>query len=142
MRDIVLANLEGRFGFYADLARQVDDATLSASVDVPGHRSIGLHLWCVVGARESYAKAIAAGEMRGWASSLENFTRSEVSAKLAAAAQAVLDAVSGIAEWTPERERLLAELAEHEAMHEGQLIRALLALEQPLPASCHWAVCG
>lgn len=141
MRGTVIENLEQRLGFYADLAAQLDDATINADLDVPRHRSLGMHLWCVVGARESFAKAIEAGRMKGWSSSVKAFNQPEFVAKLAASGEALLRAVRGVGEWTPERDRLLAQVAEHEVMHEGQIIRVMFGLEKPLPESCAWAVC-
>lgn len=35
----------------------------------------------------------------------------------------------------------LAQVAEHEVMHEGQIICVMFGLDKPLPASCRWAVC-
>lgn len=142
MREVIIENLRKRFGFYAELAGQLDDEQLNATLDVPGHRSLGLHLWCVVGTRESYAKAIPAGAMAGWASSVTALSQTELVAKLADSGRILLQAIEAVGVWTPERDALLAEVAEHEVMHEGQIIRAMFALDQPLPASCHWAVCG
>ena len=142
MREVLIENLKQRFQFYADLASQVDDETLNAEIDVPRHRSLGLHLWCVVGTRESYAKGIAAGAMQGWQSSVTKLNRDEFTAKLASSSEALLTAIESVDEWTSERQRLLAEVAEHEVMHEGQIIRVMFGLEKPLPSSCHWAVCG
>ena len=142
MRATMIANLEKRLRFYADLAEQTDDETVRADLDVPGHRSLGLHLWCVVGARESYARWIAAGEQGDWSSSVAELTRAEFMAKLAASGTALLEAARSVTEWTPERDRLLLEVAEHEVMHEGQIIRLMLGLQKPVPASSSWAVCG
>lgn len=143
MRATIIHNIERRFGFYADLVQQIDDETIKASLDVPKHRSLGSHLWCVVGTRESYAKAIAAGEeMRGWSSSASTLDRAELADKLDASATTLLAAVRAVSEWTPQRERLLATVAEHEVMHEGQIIRLMFGMEKELPASCSWAACG
>lgn len=141
MLDVLIENLKKRFQFYADLASQVDDDTINAEIDVPRHRSLGLHLWCVVGTRESYAKGIAADGLQGWSSSVAKLNRDEFMAKLASSSEALLAAIESVDEWTPERERLLAEVAEHEVMHEGQIIRVMFGLQKPLPSSCHWAVC-
>ena len=142
MRETIIANLRKRFDFYADLVGQIDEETVSATLEVPRHRSVGLHLWCIVGTRESFAKAIAAGEMGGWTSSVTQLERNEFKAKLATSSQALLDAIASVQEWTPERDQLLAQIAEHEVMHEGQIIRLMFGLDKPVPASCAWAVCG
>ena len=142
MRTALIASLEKRLRFYADLAERIDDETVQADLPVPGHRSLGLHLWCVVGARESYAKSIIAGEKGDWSSSVAELSRGEFIAKLATSGDALLEAVRSVTRWTPERDRLLLEVAEHEVMHEGQIIRLMLGLRKPVPASSSWAVCG
>ena len=142
MRETIVANLRKRFDFYTDLVAQVDEAAINAELDIPRHRSLGMHLWCIVGSRESFAKAIAAGEMAGWRSSVKRFERDEFSAKLVESARLLLEAIDAVREWTPERDQLLAQIAEHEVMHEGQIIRLMFGLEKPLPASCAWAVCS
>lgn len=142
MRETIIANLRKRFDFYADLVAQVDEEAINAELDIPRHRSLGMHLWCIVGSRESFARAIAAGKMEGWQSSVTKFERDEFTAKLAGSSQELLGAIEAVREWTPERDQLLAQIAEHEVMHEGQIIRLMFGLEKPLPASCAWAVCS
>lgn len=70
MREIVIENLASRFQSYADVIEQVDDATITARIDVPKHKTLGEHVWCVVGARESFAKSLEAGEWLGFACSM------------------------------------------------------------------------
>ena len=142
MRETIIQNLTTRFEFYADLIDQTEDGLLKAQLDVPRNRSLGEHLWCIVGTRESFAKAITAGAMGGWSSSVKKLEQEEFTTKLAASAHALLAAINGVDDWTPARNRLLAEVAEHEVMHEGQIIRLMFGLEKPLPSSCSWAVCS
>ena len=142
MRETIVDNLAKRIGFYDDLIEQANDNTLAAELAVPRNRSLGAHLWCIVGTRESYAKAIAAGEMSGWSSSVKRFEQDEFRDKLTRSGRDLLDAIGAVSDWTPERDKLLAEVAEHEVMHEGQIIRLMFGLEKPLPSSCPWAVCG
>ena len=97
------------------------------------------HLWCVVGARQSYARSIADGAWGGFACSLSNSTHTEVSNKLRTSAESVLTAVQAVDEWHGERERLLLELAEHEVMHEGGVIRHMYAFELEISGSVKWA---
>ena len=142
MRERIIQNLSTRFGFYADLIDQVDDDAIGATTEVPRSRPLHAHLWCVVGSRESYASALAAGEWQGWGSSLKQFDQAAIREKLASSADQLRDAIDGVSDWTDERERLLAEIAEHEVMHEGQIIRLMFALKKELPESSAWAVCG
>lgn len=142
MRETIVDNLAKRIGFYDDLIDQANNGTLAAELAVPRSRSLGAHLWCIVGTREIYAEAIVAGEMGGWTSSVESFEHDEFRDKLTRSGRDLLDAINAVSDWTVERDRLLAEVAEHEVMHEGQIIRLMLGLEKPLPTSCPWVACG
>ena len=121
MRDLIIRNLAARFVAYADLIAQTDDEALQATLAIEKHKSIAEHLWCVIGARESYTKALLAGEWAGFNCSLSQLSQEDFQAKLQTSATEFLAAVDSIEDWTAEREELLAALAEHEVMHEGQL---------------------
>jgi uncharacterized damage-inducible protein DinB len=139
MRDKIVKNLEARFGAYADLIDQTDDDGLQKKLDVEKHKSLAEHLWCIVGARESYAKALAAGKWEGFGCSLASFSQSDFRDTLNKSAQDVLTAIRSIDDWTDEREELLATLAEHEVMHEGQIIRHIYGSGSSAPSSWKWA---
>ena len=139
MRETTLSRLRARFAMYDDLIAAVDDDLLARKLDIAKHKSLAEHLWCVVGARESYAKALAAGEWVGFACSLQNFTQADFATALTTSADAVLAACDGVQDWTDQRADLLATLAEHEVMHEGQIIRHMYGLEQPMPEDSQWA---
>lgn len=139
IRETIIAKLNQRFDAYVDLVDQSDDKGLAATLDIPKHKSLAEHLWCIVGARESYANALAAGEWVGFNCSLTAFNQRDVRAALVTSAQAVLTTLQSIEDWTDAREQLLATLAEHEVMHEGQIIRHLYACERQPPASLTWA---
>lgn len=139
MRELLIEKLLNRFEAFSDLAGSLDDELLSRKVDVPKHKSLAEHLWCVVGARESYARAIEEGSWDGFACSMEAFGAADYRGKLQDSRAAVETAIRNVAEWDAERSNLLATLAEHEVMHEGQIIRHMYALELELPASWTWA---
>jgi hypothetical protein len=139
MRDTLTNALRLRFQSYADLVDQLDDAAIDERIDAPKHKSLKEHLWCVVGARESYAKAIRAGRWSGFACSMTAFSRDDLAGKLESSSAEVLAAIDGVDDWTPEREGLLLTLAEHEVMHEGQIIRHMYGMGRTLPASWKWA---
>ena len=97
---------------------------------------MGAQLWCVVGARESYARAIAAGEWVGFSCSLTSpGDPAEVAEALNRSQAAVTDVLASLDTYSPAQDRLLLDLLEHEAQHHGQLIRFLYALDLPIPAS-------
>lgn len=137
MRETVVQNLIKRFDSYAELIGI--DVNLSQKLDAPKHKSLGEHLWCVVGARESYAKALKAGEWDGFNCSMTEFLQTEFIEKLQTSAEDVKDAIKQIDDWTQNREQLLLELSDHEVMHEGQIIRHLYGLGYEIPASVKWA---
>lgn len=139
MRETILRNLETRFAAYAELVAALDESALGERLDAPRHKSLAEHLWCIVGARESYAKAIAAGEWRGFGCSMSGQQRADFEKSLDSSARATLDAVANAGEWTETRDDLLASLAEHEVMHEGQIIRHMYGLGRDLPSSWKWA---
>ncbi len=139
MRDLILKNLKARFAAYDDLALELDDTTLDTKIDVPRNKSLKEHLWCVVGGRESYAKALQAGDWQGFACSMTAFSTDDFRAALRSSADGVLSAAASIQTWTTEHDRLLATLSEHEVMHEGQIIRHIYAMNRMLPKSWKWA---
>jgi len=139
MRSTIINNLETRMHAYADLVNQTDAAALEEKVDVPKHKSLKEHLWCVVGARESYTKALEANGWQGFNCSMTSFEVKDFEMALANSSATLMSILQGIDDWTPEREELLGTLAEHEVMHEGQIIRHLYAVGRVAPPSWKWA---
>ena len=139
MRELLVSRLLNRFEAYGELAAMINDDLLNRKIDAPRHKSLTEHLWCVVGARESYAQAIEQGAWAGFGCSMQSFGSADFSRKLKESGSAVELAIRNVSDWTEERSGLLAVLAEHEVMHEGQIIRHMYALEQELPKSWIWA---
>lgn len=139
MRELIVARLLSRFEAYKELAAITDDVLLSQKINAPKHKSLAEHLWCVVGARESYARSIEQGSWVGFNCSMKSFGATDFSEKLEESRLSVEHAIQSVSDWTDERSTLLATLAEHEVMHEGQIIRHMYALEQELPPSWIWA---
>ena len=139
MRELIVGRLLTRFQAYKDLAAVVDDVLLNEKIDVPKHKSLAEHLWCLVGARESYARSIEQGSWAGFSCSMDAFSAADFAAKLEESGSAVELAIGNVSDWTEERSDLLATLAEHEVMHEGQIIRHMYALERELPSSWVWS---
>ena len=139
MREQIMNRMNARFQAYRDLAAMLDDDLLTRKIDVPKHKSLAEHLWCVVGARESYARALEQGSWVGFACSMQAFSPDDFRAKLADSGAALQAAAGAVSDWNDERLDLLAAVAEHEVMHEGQIIRHMYALERDLPQSWTWA---
>lgn len=129
--------LDRAFRLTHDLVVHLDEASLGLDLPgVPSNRIAG-QLWCVVGARESYMRAIEAGGWRGFACSLES---PREKGKVLAALESThrwlgeLDFV-GDGAMTGQRIDLAFALLEHEVQHHGQLIRFVYANGLGFPAS-------
>ncbi len=128
------ARLERAFALTVDLVEHLDEATLGVDLpDLPSNRMSG-QLWCVVGARESYAAAIEAGSWRGFACSLK---APDDKAAVLAALQSSADRLAVIDfESLDDRQLELGfDLLEHETQHHGQLIRFVYGNRLSFPKS-------
>ena len=139
MKELLVERIRSRFDAYNEIIASSDDEALIATLDVPKHKNLAEHLWCVVGARESYARALAAGEWVGFDCSLQAFGHTDFARKLEESATSVLSVIDAVNEWDDVRTELLLTLNEHEVMHEGQIIRHLFGLESKIPTSVKWA---
>ncbi len=132
------SRLESSFTLYADLIDSLSEDDLGSKL--PGLRSntIGQQLWCVVGVRESYAKAIEAGEWRGFGCSLSGEAikvKAEVASALSNGVTLVKSATATIDSRNDAQDDWIVALLEHEAAHQGQLIRYLYGLNLDIPQS-------
>ncbi|MGV3660098.1 MAG: hypothetical protein ACO1TE_07930 [Prosthecobacter sp.] len=133
---IIQASFERSFSLYRDLVDSMDDGTLSAKLPNLPSNTVGLQLWCVVGARESYAQAIKAGQWSGFSCSLASATeKTPVAEALRHSAEGLSEALGSVDSFTDAQHRLMIDLLEHEAAHQGQLIRYLYGLRLPIPES-------
>lgn len=136
MTRLLDTRLHEAFALYEALVEELDDGALARRLgDLPSNR-MGHQLWCVVGARESYARAIESGGWAGFRCSLgaaDTADRERVAAALRSSAAAATDALARVEALTEAQERLALTLLEHEAQHHGQLIRYLYGLRLPIP---------
>lgn len=98
--------------------------------------TIGGQFWCLVGARESYARAFEVGSWQGFACSLtEPHAPAAVTTALADSRTRI---EAHLADAPPQldeaREAILLDLLQHEAQHQGQLIRYFYANGLAFPA--------
>jgi len=134
--EVIGGRLEDSFGLYEELV-SIDELPLAAKLPGLPSNALGAQLWCVVGARESFARAIEAGQWSGFSCSLSaagTRERVAVAAALSTSAATVRAAVAGLDPLDDARCRLALRLLEHEAAHHGQLIRYLYGLRLPIPA--------
>ncbi|MDQ3023934.1 MAG: hypothetical protein M3R04_06075 [bacterium] len=143
MKATVVLRLEAQFAGLEDLVALLPEAALIEKLG-PRSNTIGEQLWCVVGARESYAHAITEGGWAGFSCSMTHADTSNKQCALEALRRAALLTAHALSEpdWTPARDELLLQLLEHEAQHQGQLIRFVYALGHTFPDSWkkRWAL--
>jgi len=126
MRDTLKTHLLRSFELTRDLVAHLDESALG--LDLPGLPSnrIAGQLWCIVGARESYAQAIERGAWSGFACTLD-------APRVKSSVLAALDAASRhfeqieFASLSKAQLDLAFDLLEHEVQHHGQLIRFVYA---------------
>lgn len=136
MNQQLKAKLERSFQLTHDLVYHLDEHSLNLDLpSLPSNRISG-QLWCIVGARESYLKAIEAGGWQGFACSL---TSPQVKQSVLAALEATHKRLGeiGFADLTDAQVALAFDLLEHEVQHHGQLIRFIYGNGLTFPDSWH-----
>lgn len=134
MSEYLKSRLERAFQLTYDFVYHLDETSLNADLpNLPSNRIAG-QLWCIVGARESYTKAIELGGWQGFSCSL----------KTPRVKGSVLDALEGTRKHLSqldflhlngEQVKLAFDLLEHEIQHHGQLIRFVYANGLTFPKS-------
>ena len=122
MNQKLKSQMDRSFKLTHDLVVHLDETSLGLDLPrLPSNRISG-QLWCIVGARESYTKAIEAGGWQGFSCSLE---APRVKASVLDALEATHKRLREIdfAPLTDVQVDLAFGLLEHEVQHHGQLIR-------------------
>lgn len=134
MPDRLIARIGKAFTLTHDLVSHLDEPALG--FDLPGLPSnrIASQLWCIVGARESYLRAIEAGNWQGFACSLKTPRSKAATLGALEATHRDLRQVDPTG-WTDAQLDLALALLEHEVQHHGQLIRYIYANGLTFPRS-------
>ena len=136
MNQKLKARLDQSFTLTHDLVTHLDEADLGLDLpQLPSNRIAG-QIWCIVGARESYTKAIVAGGWQGFACSLASPRVKGAVLKALEETQQHLGEMD-FAELSDEQLELAFGLLEHEVQHHGQLIRFVYANGLTFPVSWH-----
>ncbi len=133
---VIRTSFQRSIGLYEELATELPEETLAMQLPGIPSNSVGDQLWCVVGARESFSRAIQAGAWSGFSCSLTSEgsrQKAAVRGALSRSADALLAVLSDLESYDDNRNRFVADLLEHEAAHHGQIIRYLYGLELPIP---------
>jgi hypothetical protein len=129
-------NLLRAFTLTHELVTHFEEESLTLDLPNLPSNQISGQLWCIVGARESYLKAIEVGDWAGFSCSLKT-PRIKLS---------VLDALTtsynrlieiNFENLSEIQIKLAFDLLEHEVQHHGQLIRYVYANRLSFPESWH-----
>ncbi|MBI5945220.1 MAG: hypothetical protein HY864_12690 [Chloroflexi bacterium] len=134
MNQQLKANLDRAFKLTYDLVVHLDETSLNLDLpSLPSNRIAG-QLWCIIGARESYTKAIEMGGWKGFSCSL---TTPRVKESVLAVLEATYKQLNKIdfGDLTDLQIELAFTLLEHEIQHHGQLIRFVYGNGLTFPAS-------
>lgn len=134
----IINSFNRSFKLYNGLLDSIDNHTLESKLPGLPSNTVGQQLWCVVGARESFSRAIAANQWSGFACSLEKDEVGDVTAvshALHRSEKAILTALQTIESYSDTQNQLIIDLLEHETAHHGQLIRYLYGLKLTIPDS-------
>lgn len=139
MNEELINRIAARSTCFKDLVASLNDGDLETKLDVQKSKSLKEHFWCIIGARQSYLKAIEAGQWQGFNCSLSDFTTQGIANALTDTEEKLFQIVSKMESWSGEQSKLLLSLFEHETMHEGQIIRHIYGVGGKLPSSWRWA---
>jgi len=132
---LLFSRLMRAFSLTKDLVQSLSPEELRLHLVGLPSNSIGHQLWCVIGARESYFKAIVNSGWSGFDCSLKDTTSMNmVLAGLEDSAAKCLRYLEG-RDLSPIQSEYLVDLLEHEVQHHGQLIRYIYANKLTFPQS-------
>ena len=138
MREKVIEHTKNLFRAHQELAELLPTEAFGQKLSIASN-TIGGQFWCLIGARESYTKAVNENGWAGFKCSMtfeESSNKAKVIQALRQATEKFEEVLNGI-EWTNDRDSLLLDLLEHETQHQGQLIRYVYGLNYKFPKS--WA---
>jgi uncharacterized damage-inducible protein DinB len=130
-------HLDESFALYDELVASLTGDDLRRKLPVPSN-VIGAQLWCVVGARESWARAIESGAWAGFSCSItspDDVVKPEVMRQALASSAAAVREAGKTAPRDDGRTDLKLRLLVHESQHQGQILRYLLGLKVEVPPS-------
>ncbi len=126
--------LDRAFGLTHDLLLHLDESALKLDLpDMPSNK-IADQYWCIVGARESYIKAIEAGGWKGFSCSLKTPIKKQ---DVLIALEDTRKQLSNIdfSLFAETQIEIAFNLLEHEIQHHGQLIRFVYGNKLTFPDS-------
>ncbi len=135
MDDVLLLRIKRAMNLTLDFYNFIPEESLSLNIQGKPSNTIGEQAWCIIGARESYLKALKMGQWDGFSCSLIDCKdKSLVLSKLEVSSRNIVEFLQG-ANIGSLNQELLFDLLEHEIQHHGQLIRYSYANKLGFPKS-------
>ncbi len=134
--DILKEKLQRSFGLYEDLVQSLQEENLGLDLAGLPSNTIGQQLWCVVGARQSYLKAILAGRWQGFACGLDwksTTNKTAVLQHLSNTKNEFLTSIEKLQSLTTAQQSLMVDLIEHEAQHHVSFVPLFVRSEDSSP---------
>ncbi|MBS4054507.1 MAG: hypothetical protein KGZ64_07010 [Thermaerobacter sp.] len=132
---VISAKMKRAMDLSHDYVRFLTEDALALRLPNVPSNSIGEQVWCIVGARESYLKAMQLGVWAGFSCSLTNHLAKDiVLAALEATSNRIMEFLQS-ATLTPATLSFVIDLLEHEVQHHGQLIRYSYANKTGFPVT-------
>ncbi len=133
--NLIVKNINRAFTLTKDLVDYLEEVNLQSKLPNLPSNMVSEQLWCMVGARESYLKAIKNNGWVDFSCSLTDIkSKDAVMKSVSQSAVEVLDFLNG-AVLNEQQLDFLMELLEHEIMHHGQLIRYMYGNKLGFPQS-------
>ena len=104
MRDVIIRNMRARFDAWLGLANSIEADLVERELPVEKSKSLKAHFWCIIGARESYAKALEERNWAGFSCSLDDYSPEGIAAKLEESGLAFDNVLENITDWTADRD--------------------------------------
>lgn len=134
MRLIVENKLKRAFSLSKALADSLEESSYLLHIkDLPSN-SIGEQFWCIIGARESFIRAITSNNWMGFSCSLTDCSSKTEILKHLSKTSDDLDTIFDM-DLNENQKNFMMELLEHEIQHHGQLIRYMYANTLSFPKS-------
>lgn len=132
---ILIQRLQHAFDLTLDLVQAMKSDDLKLKLEGMPSNMIGEQLWCIIGARESYLKAIINGGWVGFTCSLDDVrSKKKIVLSLQKSAADIMDFLNNN-ELNEGQLEILITLLEHEIQHHGQLIRYVYGNRLTFPKS-------
>lgn len=133
MEYLIVKKLQRAFSLYDELIEFIPEEYLSQKVLGSPSNELGQQLWCVIGARNSYLKALKAGSWQGFECPLkwgETGSKKSIAGVLQSTASETIQYLESNSKYDMS---VLLDLLEHEIQHHGQIIRYLYAFKLGVP---------